>query len=289
MRPRENSIEIGIKARLLILGASVLLIFGAGAGIADAHHKSWHENGGGKSAAAKAKPKPTKPSKPLKDSDSKHPSGKSREQNPGPADDEQGKSPSDPDGMENGGADKPGGSGGVDLDDQDGNNGCGNDNDFEDDNRGNCGGPAVAKQKTKKCPDMAAVARNRGKKLGLARRGCAIEPVSLRLSGTVAGGASDVGGTTEDTSDVLGTVVTRRERAVEDAADTAAVLGETLSRPAPETAADEPVLGTGQGRGATVLGVPLAVTGAAAALWSILALGLIGAGFLLLRLRGRAS
>ncbi len=42
--------------------------------------------------------------------------------------------------MSNGGADKPGGSGGIDQTDQDGNNGCGNDADFEDDNNGNCGG-----------------------------------------------------------------------------------------------------------------------------------------------------
>lgn len=47
----------------------------------------------------------------------------------------QGKSPSDPDGNENGGADKPGGSGGIN-DDKDGNNGSGNDSDCEDDNKG---------------------------------------------------------------------------------------------------------------------------------------------------------
>ncbi|HLF41791.1 MAG TPA: hypothetical protein VI854_10015 [Acidimicrobiia bacterium] len=42
--------------------------------------------------------------------------------------------------MANGGADKPGCPGGVDRSDQDGNNGCGNDADFEDDNNGRCGG-----------------------------------------------------------------------------------------------------------------------------------------------------
>jgi hypothetical protein len=52
----------------------------------------------------------------------------------------QGYSTSDPDGMTNGGADKPGGTGGLDKTDQDGNNGCGNDTDFEDDNNGLCGG-----------------------------------------------------------------------------------------------------------------------------------------------------
>jgi hypothetical protein len=43
------------------------------------------------------------------------------------------------------GTDKPGGKGGVDKLDQDGNNGCGNDDDFEDDNEGNCGGKAKTK------------------------------------------------------------------------------------------------------------------------------------------------
>lgn len=52
----------------------------------------------------------------------------------------QGRSPSDPDGETNGGADKPGCTGGVDPGDRDGNNGCGNDADREDDNNGNCGG-----------------------------------------------------------------------------------------------------------------------------------------------------
>jgi hypothetical protein len=50
----------------------------------------------------------------------------------------QGNSSSDPDGMSNGGADKPGCPGGLDAD-KDGNNGCGNDADREDDNNGNCG------------------------------------------------------------------------------------------------------------------------------------------------------
>src|SRR5439155_8256535 len=50
----------------------------------------------------------------------------------------QGRSHSDPDGMSNGGADKPGCTGGFDAD-RDGNNGCGNDTDREDDNNGWCG------------------------------------------------------------------------------------------------------------------------------------------------------
>jgi hypothetical protein len=50
----------------------------------------------------------------------------------------QGRSQSDPDGMTNGGFDKPGCTGGFDAD-RDGNNGCGNDADREDDNNGRCG------------------------------------------------------------------------------------------------------------------------------------------------------
>ena len=67
-----------------------------------------------------------------------HPSGKDRTEESGGSG-TQGRSNSDPDGMDNGGSDKPGCRGGYD-EDQDGNNGCGNDDDFEDDNNGNCGG-----------------------------------------------------------------------------------------------------------------------------------------------------
>lgn len=69
-----------------------------------------------------------------------HPSGKDRTGTSGGSG-TQGKSTSDPDGMSNGGADKPGGDGGFDAD-KDGNNGCGNDDDFEDDNNGWCGKPS---------------------------------------------------------------------------------------------------------------------------------------------------
>ncbi|MBA2725591.1 MAG: hypothetical protein H0U53_06345, partial [Actinobacteria bacterium] len=78
--------------------------------------------------------------------DNQHPSGKDRSVEEGGSEN-QGSSDSDPDddtrGPErtNGGPDKADGSGGVDLADQDGNNGCGNDDDFEDDNEGLCGGP----------------------------------------------------------------------------------------------------------------------------------------------------
>ncbi|MDQ1514226.1 MAG: hypothetical protein QOE80_56 [Actinomycetota bacterium] len=64
----------------------------------------------------------------------------------------QGRSHSDPDGMSNGGADKPGCTGGFDAD-RDGNNGCGNDADREDDNNGWCG----RKPKPDQAPDGAGL------------------------------------------------------------------------------------------------------------------------------------
>jgi hypothetical protein len=76
--------------------------------------------------------------------DNAHPSGKDRSVEKGRSL-TQGKSSSDPDnngkGPERnyGKSDKPGSIGGVDKADQDGNNGCGNDDDFEDDNEGWCG------------------------------------------------------------------------------------------------------------------------------------------------------
>ena len=76
--------------------------------------------------------------------DNFHPSGKDRSVEGGGSGN-QGNSESDPDDdgrgpdRSNGGPDKPNGSGGDDPADQDGNNGCGNDDDFEDDNEGWCG------------------------------------------------------------------------------------------------------------------------------------------------------
>jgi hypothetical protein len=85
------------------------------------------------------------PNNVVDDGDNAHPSGNDRSVENGGSGN-QGNSGSDPDDdgngpdRSNGGSDKPDGPGGVDLADQDGNNGCGNDDDFEDDNEGNCGG-----------------------------------------------------------------------------------------------------------------------------------------------------
>lgn len=62
---------------------------------------------------------------------------------PSPISFPQGHSLSDPDGNANGGLDKPGQTGGFDAD-RDGNNGCGNDSDREDDANGWCGHRPVA-------------------------------------------------------------------------------------------------------------------------------------------------
>ncbi|MDQ4124457.1 MAG: LPXTG cell wall anchor domain-containing protein [Actinomycetota bacterium] len=159
---------------LLALIVSVILVPVA----ASAHHKDDHPTGKGQSSTGSATvPVPTAgtgdhdgdadldPVTTIEDSheeevgvdDNRHPSGKDRsaenggsgnqgksesapDDNVGPMRNECGASPaSDPRG---GCTDKPGGSGGIDLADQDGNNGCGNDDDFDDDNNGHCGGKA---------------------------------------------------------------------------------------------------------------------------------------------------
>jgi hypothetical protein len=79
--------------------------------------------------------------------ESLHPSGRDGTDH---QDKRQGNAQSDPDddgrGMDRNGTglDQPGEDGGVYTDDQDGNNGCGNDQDFEDDNNGWCGKPDFA-------------------------------------------------------------------------------------------------------------------------------------------------
>ena len=98
------------------------------------------------------------PNNVVDDGDNRHPSGKDKSVEKGNSGN-QGKSTSDPDDdgrgpdRSNGGADKPDGPGGVDLADQDGNNGCGNDDDFEDDNEGWCGGkPKPERQAADEAP-----------------------------------------------------------------------------------------------------------------------------------------
>lgn len=122
-----------------------------------AHHKDGHERGrpGDSSNGSETTEDndddghPNSPD-PEGDSDNKHPSGKDKHDEPGGSGN-QGKTQSNPDNdgrgpernsCEGSGegkcVDQPGGDGGVDELDQDGNNGCGNDDDFEDDNEGLC-------------------------------------------------------------------------------------------------------------------------------------------------------
>jgi hypothetical protein len=124
-----------------------------------AHHKSGHDNGGGGGGSGSSVTEdndsdgvPNEPD-PEGDSDNRHPSGKDKHAEGGNSGN-QGNSTSNPDNDGHGPernscegsgvgecVDKPGGDGGVDTLDQDGNNGCGNDDDFEDDNEGWCGKP----------------------------------------------------------------------------------------------------------------------------------------------------
>lgn len=137
---------------MFVVSLSLLVAVLATPAVAD------HDNGKGKSRAhARSEdPRGNKAAnsddgeKPFDEEPNDHPSGKDRSDEPGGSG-TQGRSTSDPDGDANGGADKPcelledcaAEQGGFD-DDRDGNNGCGNDDDFEDDNNGWCGKPEEA-------------------------------------------------------------------------------------------------------------------------------------------------
>lgn len=143
----------------------------------------------------------------------------------------QGRSHSDPDGMENGGFDKPGCTGGHDAD-RDGNNGCGNDADREDDNNGHCGrgrggdgpSPDSSLDATTTAPATdddeisAASAGNESSPTGTA---AATDPTG---SGPTAGDSTDV---------AVGSAGTDDADAAGDPSDTVGteVLGETMERP----------------------------------------------------------
>ena len=136
----------------------------------------------------------------------------------------QGRSQSDPDGMDNGGFDKPGCTGGLDAD-KDGNNGCGNDADREDDNNGRCGrapdGPAAeaddeAKDETE-TPAGATVAGSvvNAADAGATTAGTAVEPGTTADAGATSPAA--VEGTTatdDDGTEVLGVTLTRPDAAL---------------------------------------------------------------------------
>jgi hypothetical protein len=134
----------------------------------------------------------------------------------------QGRSQSDPDGMENGGFDKPGCDGGIN-DDKDGNNGCGNDTDREDDNNGRCGrapdGPAAE-------ADADEVKDEAETPAGATVAGSVV--TAADAGATVAGSTVEAGTTTADAGATTPAAV-EGTTATDD--DGTKVLGVTLTRP----------------------------------------------------------
>ncbi len=144
----------------------------------------------------------------------------------------QGKSHSDPDGMSNGGFDKPGCTGGFDSD-RDGNNGCGNDADREDDNNGNCGRDRDRDRDDEENTGSTTTTST--------TTTTTTAPVGTDDGGTddgddtaVVGAGTSTAGTPAQTTTVLaGTAATTDPATTDSATDpvTTEVLGETLERP----------------------------------------------------------
>jgi len=138
----------------------------------------------------------------------------------------QGRSLSDPDGTSNGGADKPGCTGGFDAD-KDGNNGCGNDADREDDNNGNCGG--------KKTGDTGTAVDEENEDEGTVEE--VVADVNVQTAGPISatGAAAEEPSTTAtDPTTVSGSSVVApdvAETTTSPAAPDTQVLGATLSAP----------------------------------------------------------
>jgi LPXTG-motif cell wall-anchored protein len=130
----------------LVLGLAALLVASL---VGPASAKGRPDHAGGKAAPAVTEDNDNNDGNTrnnvVDDGDNAHPSGKDRSVEHGRSGN-QGKAKADPDNngkgpdRSNGGVDQPGRNGGTDKADQDGNNGCGNDDDFEDDNEGRCGG-----------------------------------------------------------------------------------------------------------------------------------------------------
>ncbi|HVM08981.1 MAG TPA: hypothetical protein VM345_10980 [Acidimicrobiales bacterium] len=199
----------------------------------------------------------------------------------------QGRSESNPDG---GGVDKPYAAAGQPAESQgdgdyDGNNGCGNDADFADDNNGNCGGLKKGHSKEKPAPPTGG---NNGGNTGGNNGGN-----TGGNNGSTDGG--NTGGTTTETGSSAtgsGTVLGTNEAAVAGAmgipGSGAQVLGVQYERPAASAAGERAaVAATNQTgtTGASVLGLQLsrvpetlAATGLPLGLAALLGFGLIGGG-----------
>ena len=229
------------------------------------------------------------------DGDNAHPSTKDRsvENGSSTSNPNQGKSESDPDddgrGPErtNGGYDKPNGTGGVDKADQDGNNGCGNDDDFEDDNEGWCGkkpakpvkvNPIVEDKKV--CP---AGSDFPGKEMNNLKD-CFEDEVKGEIEIRCPAGTDRAGLPMDelkdcDRDDVLGGVITNPATPKTDD-----VLGKVIHNAAPQVRADQAL------PAAEVLGGVLPFTGSTGiAFLAALGIGLIALGALTFALKARKA
>ena len=251
---RRLSIATGIVTVLAAVFALLLAVTVP----AQAHHKTGHDKG---TALAQDEAGSSSASSTDDDDDNAHPSGKDRETNDGAADDEQGKSDSEPDDDGHGperdynGTDKTGGPGGVDTEDQDGNNGCGNDDDFEDDNEGWCG----QKPKPSKDDEVAGTTEDK----------CVDDDTMA------AGEECDeeiAGGTLDDDAAV--------DDLVQGDLPEADVLGLRVAAAGAKRPAVSPLV-----RGARTEGAVLPFTGGDPWGFVFLALGLVAAGYLMLRMR----
>jgi hypothetical protein len=278
--------RLSIATAVLTMLAALLALVLVAATPALAHHKDDHEQGG-KPASSSTEDAGDKdgdadsdpntaytedndtndgntPNNVSDEGDNAHPSGKDRSVENGGSGN-QGKSESNPDDSKGPmrsegepGDDKPNGPGGTDLADQDGNNGCGNDDDFDDDNNGWCGKPekeeetkpdVVVHPPLPTCPEIMGSQ-------------AACEPVVEPNIDHTCPDEEMVGGAFScEKPVVLGEIITRGEPAE--------VLGSTVS-PAPA---------------ARAAGAVLPFTGVSVTVFLIIALGLLGVGFALMRTR----
>ena len=297
---------------ILVLALAALLAFSMPA---LAHHKDDHEQGGRETAEegstsssseqeadSEGSTRTNEHSDDATDDndDNAHPSGKDRETHNGSTDDVQGGDrTSNPDndgrGPERsscdgtsgdtvgGCADKPGGTGGVDQDDQDWNNGCGNDDDFEDDNEGWCGRrpakPAKVspvEESKKVCPAGSDLAGQEMKNL----KDCDTDDV-LGSTETLCPATTDRAGLPMDElkdcdrDDVLGGTIKNPTLQVRTATPSE-VLGTRFTAGAPAQVAAEAIAA------AAPSGV-LPFTGAGLVPFLLIGLAMIGSGFLVAR------
>jgi hypothetical protein len=276
--------RFSIATALLTMFAALLALVLVAATPALAHHKDDHDKGGKPSSStasdsgdkdgdADSDPNTAytedndtndgnTPNNVSDEGDNAHPSGKDRSVENGGSG-TQGKSESNPDDSKgpmryegNIGDDKANGPGGTDLADQDGNNGCGNDDDFDDDNNGHCGKPKEEETKpnvvvTPPAPTCPEVMGSQA----------ACEPVVQ----------PNIDHTCPDEEIMGGSY----------SCDKPVVLGEIITRNTPEVEA-ETVAAAPATRAA---GAVLPFTGVSVTVFLIIALGLLGVGFALMRTR----